>query len=66
MKRDEFRAWLEKSGRAPAATRVRVGYVAGIEKRMTALGSQFDDIDAAYEADELEQLRTALISLTKD
>jgi hypothetical protein len=66
LKRDEFRAWLEKSGRAPAATRVRVGYVAGIEKRMTALGSQFDDIDAAYEADELEQLRTALISLTKD
>lgn len=66
MKRDEFRGWLEKSGRAPSATKIRVSYVAGIERRMRALGSPFETIDAAYDADGLEQLRTALAAMTRD
>ncbi|WP_043540528.1 hypothetical protein [Salinarimonas rosea] len=66
MRRDEFKAWLEMSGRAPSATRIRISYVSAIERRMQALGSPFADIDAAYETDKLEQLRSALADLTKE
>lgn len=66
MQYSEFRDWLRVRGCSDNSVNVRSGAVRKIEREMAALGSPHSDLDAAYQADELAQLRGALDGLRSD
>lgn len=66
MKRVEFLNWLKVRGNAERARITRASAVARIEKVMGELGSPHQDLDVAYDYDELKQLRDALTELRTD
>ncbi|USU11445.1 AAA family ATPase [Sphingomonadaceae bacterium OTU29THOMA1] len=66
MQYAQFRDWLRARGCSDNSVNVRSAEVRMIERAMSGLGSPFDDLDAAYEADEFAGLRHAFDLLRTD
>ena len=66
MRSDEFKDWLRARGVSVNTVNIRTSTVKLVERKMLELGSQFDDLDAAYDADEFAQLRSAFDELRAD
>lgn len=67
MKEAEFREWLEQNGANTENGRnTRIYAVRTIEARLKDLGFDYPDLEAAWQASRLEDLRQALTGLRND
>lgn len=66
MQHDEFKDWLRARGVRTNGVNVRASAVKAVERQMLALGSPYENLDAAYDADKFAQLRSALDELRTD
>lgn len=66
MKRQQFSDWLKARGVTQLAHNTRIHAVGRIEKVMQDLGSPYSDLDEAYDADQLDGLRSSISDLSKD
>lgn len=66
MKVEQYRTWLSGRGVSPASVRTRVYALGRVEQGLADLGVPHADLDAAYEAGALEQVRDAVRGLIED
>jgi 5-methylcytosine-specific restriction protein B len=66
LKREEFRAWLQKQEYTGNVVNTGAATLSRIESQMRPLGGVHDDLDAAYDSDRLEQLRSLITDLQAD
>ncbi len=66
MQYEQFREWLRARGCSDNSVNVRSSEVRMVERAMKGLGSEYDDLDAAYDADQFVGLRHAFDMLRTD
>lgn len=66
MDSDGFRTWLLIKEYTPDSINSRVSGARAIERNLTGLGISHDDLDTAFEEDQLLSVRRALMELKKD
>lgn len=66
MKKEEFRAWLQKHERSNNTVNTGTATLVRVESQMQELGSAHASLDDAYDDDRLEQLRSLIGNLLAD